>query len=66
MGTIIQPRLEGLVHHILLYACKDNFDPAHLNITGECYGSMPSSIRECAGGTAIFAWAIGGNVSHIS
>eukprot|EP00112_Aurelia_sp_Birch-Aquarium-sp1_P005365 Seg1607.5 transcript_id=Seg1607.5/GoldUCD/mRNA.D3Y31 product="DBH-like monooxygenase protein 1" protein_id=Seg1607.5/GoldUCD/D3Y31 len=61
IAPVVQKRLEGLVHHLVLYTCKDNFDPAHLNYSGRCYGGgMPRSIRECAGGSSMYSWAIGG------
>ncbi len=49
---------------MLVYECSDNFPKHHLNYTGMCYSSnMPPAIEECAGITAIAAWAIGGKVS---
>eukprot|EP00794_Sanderia_malayensis_P020379 gene20379-22388_t len=61
ISPLIQPRAEGLVHHMLIYGCNNDFDPAHLNVSGHCYqGFMPKSIRDCAGNSAIYGWAIGG------
>ncbi|KAL9960045.1 hypothetical protein ACROYT_G033442 [Oculina patagonica] len=58
---IIQAGHEGVVHHMLLYECSDNFPKHHLNYTGMCYASnMPPEVEECTGVTAIAAWAIGG------
>ena len=49
---------------MVLYACKDNFDEAHLNTTGVCYHpNMPPSFKACVGVSPMFAWAVGGVVS---
>ena len=54
----------GLVHHMVIYVCKDNFNETHLNITGPCYDhNMPPSIKECVPISPMFAWAVGGTVS---
>ena len=61
---IVQEGHEGIVHHMLLYECKDDFPRHQLNYTGRCYGpNMPPAIVQCAGGSVIAAWAIGGKVS---
>ena len=61
---IIQSGHEGVVHHILLYECSDNFPKHHMNYTGRCYGpDMPPPVEDCTGVTTIAAWAIGGKVS---
>ena len=53
-----------MVHHIVLYSCQHNFDERHLNATGLCsHPNMPSSVKECAGNSAVYAWAVGGVVS---
>lgn len=58
---IIQSGHEGIVHHMLLYECSDNFPTHHLNYTGNCYGpDMPPPGKDCAGASAFAAWAIGG------
>ncbi|XP_073254240.1 DBH-like monooxygenase protein 1 homolog [Porites lutea] len=60
---VIQAGHEGVVHHILVYECSDDFPKHLLNYTGLCYASnMPPQIRECAGlSTMIIAgWGIGG------
>ena len=60
---MIEKKDRGLVHHMLVYACKDDFDEAHLNVTGLCYEpNMPPSIRGCVGISPILGWAVGGNV----
>ena len=51
------------MHHMLLYSCQHDFDEKHLNVTGLCYHpNMPRSVQECAGNSAVFAWAVGGVV----
>jgi len=62
---IIEKKDRGVVHHMVLYVCKDSFNETHLNITGSCYANrnMPPSIRECAGSSPMYAWAVGGVVS---
>ncbi|KAL9960044.1 hypothetical protein ACROYT_G033439 [Oculina patagonica] len=58
---IIQAGHVGMVHHMLLYECNDNFPRHHLNYIGQCYGpNMPPAIAQCAGISAIASWAIGG------
>ena len=52
-----------MVHHMVLYSCQHDFDEKHLNVTGRCYHpNMPRSVQECAGNSAVFAWAVGGVV----
>ena len=51
------------MHHMVLYSCQHDFDEKHLNVTGLCYHpNMPRSVQECAGNSAVFAWAVGGVV----
>lgn len=67
VAPIIQAGHEGIVHHMLVYECSDNFPKHHLNYTGHCYSSnMPPEVEECTGTTAIAAWAIGGKVSTVA
>ncbi|XP_020615016.1 DBH-like monooxygenase protein 1 isoform X2 [Orbicella faveolata] len=62
---VIQAGHEGMVHHMLLYECRDDFKREYLNYSGECYGpNMPPAITQCAGSAAIAAWAIGGKEFH--
>jgi len=58
---LIEMKARGVVHHIIIYICKDTFNETHLNVTGSCYRNrnMPPSIRECAGLSVMHAWAIG-------
>ncbi|CAH3115490.1 unnamed protein product [Porites lobata] len=60
---VIQSGHEGVVHHMLVFQCSDDFPKELLNNTAfRCYASnMPPEIRGCAGLTPIIAgWAIGG------
>ncbi|XP_068719204.1 DBH-like monooxygenase protein 1 [Montipora capricornis] len=62
---LIQLGNEGVVHHILLYECRDDFPVHHLNYSGKCYRSnMPPPLRECTGRSAIAGWAIGGKAFY--
>jgi len=64
---IIQAGHVGMVHHMLLYDCGNGFSRQYLNYSGECYGpDMPPAITQCAGFSAIAAWAIGGKVSNLA
>ena len=66
MDPIVQAGHEGVVHHIVVYECRDDYPDHHLNITGQCYSpDMPPPAAKCAGATAIAAWAIGGNVGFM-
>ena len=63
---VIQAGNEGVVHHMLLYECNDTFPDHHLNYTGHCYArNMPPAVADCRGGSAMFAWAIGGKVGNV-
>ena len=61
---IVALKDRGVVHHMVLYICKNTFNDSHLNVTGGCYDhrNMPPSIMECAGVSPMFAWAVGGVV----
>ncbi|KAK2561145.1 DBH-like monooxygenase protein 1-like protein [Acropora cervicornis] len=62
MDPVIQAGHEGVVHHILVYECTDDYPDHHLNYTGRCYSpDMPPPAAKCTGATTIAAWAIGGN-----
>ncbi|XP_015758353.1 PREDICTED: DBH-like monooxygenase protein 1 isoform X1 [Acropora digitifera] len=62
MDPIVQAGHEGVVHHIVVYDCRDDYPDHHLNYTGRCYSSdMPPPVARCAGRTTIAGWAIGGN-----
>ena len=66
MDPIIQAGHEGVVHHIIVYECRDDFPDHHLNYTGRCYSSdMPPPVARCTGFTIIAGWAIGGNVGYM-
>ncbi|XP_068702591.1 DBH-like monooxygenase protein 1 [Montipora foliosa] len=61
IDPVIQAGHEGVVHHMLLYQCRDDVPEHHLNYTGRCYSSnMPPPLRQCSGSSTIFAWAVGG------
>ena len=55
-----------MVHHMIVYECRDDFPDHHLNYTGRCYSpDMPPPVAKCTGATTIAAWAIGGNVGYM-
>ena len=62
---IVALKDRGVVHHMVLYICKNTFNDSHLNATGSCRGNhnMPPSIKECVGVSPMYAWAVGGMVS---
>ena len=37
IAPVVAKKDRGIVHHMVLYACQDDFDLAHLNVTGKCY-----------------------------
>jgi len=59
---IIENKDRGVVHHIIIYVCKDSFNETHLNVSGSCYENrnMPPSIEECARSSPMIGWAVGG------
>lgn len=58
---IVQAGHKGMVHHIMLYECRDDFPRQVLNYSGDCNGpNVPPAIDECGGFSAIAAWSIGG------
>ncbi|XP_078364957.1 DBH-like monooxygenase protein 1 [Oculina patagonica] len=61
IDPIIQEGNEGVVHHMLLYECKDDFPRSNLSYEG-FLGSpdMPPAVKECIGYSTFAAWAIGG------
>ena len=64
IDPIIQEGNEGIVHHMLLYECSDDFPRSNLSYEGEMRSpDMPPAVRQCAGPSVIAAWAIGGQVS---
>ena len=63
IDPIIQEGNEGIVHHMLLYECSDDFPRSNLSYQGTIFSpDMPPAVRECAGPSVITAWAIGGKV----
>ena len=56
---------EALVHHIVVFECRSDFNESLLNTTGKCRDpAMPVHFRNCLLGPSIFAWAVGGKVSY--
>ena len=68
IAPIIAKEDKGVVHHMLLFVCKDSFNETHLGTTGDCFDdrNMPPSITECVGVSPMFAWAVGGVVSRLA
>eukprot|EP00112_Aurelia_sp_Birch-Aquarium-sp1_P005363 Seg1607.2 transcript_id=Seg1607.2/GoldUCD/mRNA.D3Y31 product="DBH-like monooxygenase protein 1" protein_id=Seg1607.2/GoldUCD/D3Y31 len=61
IAPLVEKKDRGVVHHMVMYSCQNDFDEKHLNVTGPCYHpNMPRSVRECAGDSAVYAWAVGG------
>ncbi len=61
IAPLVEKKDLGVVHHMVLYACKENFDESHLNASGACrHPNMPDSVRECVGRASVYAWAVGG------
>ena len=65
IDPIIQEGNEGIVHHILLFQCSDDFPRVYLNYDGtvDSPGMAPSAVRKCV--SLIAGWAIGGQVLFI-
>ncbi|KAK3701369.1 hypothetical protein QZH41_008747 [Actinostola sp. cb2023] len=62
IAPIVSPGNEGLVHHILIYGCSDDFPLSNLSAEGVCNSpNMPGSFGACAGQSVVAAWAIGGS-----
>ncbi|XP_020898258.1 DBH-like monooxygenase protein 1 [Exaiptasia diaphana] len=65
ISPVITPGNEGLVHHILVYGCKDDFPVSNLSVEGACFGSnMPDHVQSCAAQSVVASWAIGGGVNR--
>ena len=55
---------EGLVHHILVFQCPNDFPPNNVSHSAACDSpDMPPDILRCQGMSPIGAWAVGGSVS---
>ena len=69
---VIQANHEGIVHHIVLYACNNDVAP-YINST-ESFAcdfpnrskNIPDEIRRCRGRHVFTAWAVGGPVSRMT
>ncbi|KAL9974729.1 hypothetical protein ACROYT_G011808 [Oculina patagonica] len=61
IDPIIQEGNEGVVHHMVVYECKDDFPRSNLSYEG-FLGSpdMPPAVDECHGTSFFAVWAIGG------
>ncbi|KAL9974725.1 hypothetical protein ACROYT_G011804 [Oculina patagonica] len=58
---MIQKGNEGVVHHMILYKCRDDFPRSNLSYQGFLRSpDMPPDVEECAGPSAIAGWAVGG------
>ncbi|KXJ05293.1 DBH-like monooxygenase protein 1, partial [Exaiptasia diaphana] len=67
ISPVITPGNEGLVHHILVYGCKDDFPVSNLSVEGACFGSnMPDHVQSCAAQSVVASWAIGGGTAPTS
>ncbi|KAL9974731.1 hypothetical protein ACROYT_G011810 [Oculina patagonica] len=58
---ILQEESVGVVHHMMLYECKNDLPKSDLNYQGKLNSAdMPPSVKECIGPSIIAGWAIGG------
>lgn len=61
IDPIVQAGNEGVVHHMILYECGDNFPQIHVDFEGKTNSpDMPPPVLQCIGLSIITAWAIGG------
>ena len=61
--AVIQQGNEGVVHHMILYQCKDDFPRSNLSYEGAGDSpDMPPAVARCSGPSTIAGWAIGGKV----
>ena len=59
---VIQPGHEGLVHHIILYACYGEMGDHNHGRAWDCIWDIMPNQQKCS--AAMLVWAIGGNVSE--
>ena len=57
---VIQEGNEGLVHHIVLYACYGEMSDDSDGQAWDCIWNVMPDQHKCS--TATFVWAVGGNV----
>ena len=57
---VIQPGNEGLVHHMLLYACYGEIND-DTSEAWDCFNNIMPDQNKCY--TTMFVWAVGGSVS---
>jgi len=61
IDPIIQEGNQGVVHHMVLYECSDDFPRSNVSYEGTLDSpDMPPAVEDCAGPTVIVAWAVGG------
>ena len=61
---VIQPDNEGLVHHVVLYACYGDMNDDHHGQAWDCIYSVMPGRENCY--SVMFVWAVGGNVSFLN
>ena len=67
IDPIVQAGNEGVVHHMILYECGDNFPQIHVDFEGKTNSpDMPPPVLQCIGLSIITAWAIGGQVGMLA
>ena len=59
---VIKPANEGLVHHIILYACLGELGDHNDGRAWDCIWDVMPNQNKCF--SAMFVWAIGGNVGE--
>ncbi|KAJ7382900.1 DBH-like monooxygenase protein 1 [Desmophyllum pertusum] len=61
IDPIIQEGNEGVVHHMLLYECSDDFPRSNISWEGDLDSpDMPPAVNECRGFSMLAGWGIGG------
>ena len=58
---MVQPGNEGIVHHIVLFACTGDMDDDDHGVAWECYKDVMPIAQNCI--ITLLVWAVGGNVS---
>ena len=56
---VIQPGNEGLVHHIIMYACHGEMDEDVHGVAWDCLNDWMPEQENCY--TSMFIWAVGGH-----
>ena len=60
---VIQPGNEGIVHHMILYACHGELDDDDHGVAWDCLNDWMPQQESCY--TSMFIWAVGGSVGKI-